>query len=231
MARGYANAMSSAASSVTTAAPNLLIDAWWPRTRTQNLKVATFARNAVAITSVTLLTAICAQIVVPLPGTPVPFTMQTFAVLVGAAAIGPWRAMTSMILYLAIGALGAPVFSDGGSGAAKIFSATGGYLVGFIAAGFVVGWLAQKGESKKWFSAALAFLAGSLVIYAFGVTGLVLFAGMSPLEAISKGMLPFIAGDVVKAIAAGVVLPTAWRLTNMVDQHANNDSLKKQKKK
>jgi biotin transport system substrate-specific component len=65
------------------------------------------------------------------------------------------------------------------------------------------------------------------VIYLFGVTGLVLFAGMTPFEAISKGMLPFVAGDVIKAIAAGVVLPTAWRLTKKVDQRTNNDSAKK----
>jgi len=206
------------ANAASATSPTLLIDAWWPEpTHAQKARLATFARNAVAITSVTALTALCAQIVIPLPGTPVPFTMQTFAVLVGAAAIGPWRAMTSMILYLLIGALGAPVFSDGGSGVARIFSATGGYLIGFVAAAIVVGWLAQRGDSKKWFSAALAFLAGSLVIYLFGVTGLVLFTGMSPVEAISKGMLPFLAGDVVKAIAAGVVLPTAWRLTRAGD--------------
>jgi biotin transport system substrate-specific component len=216
------------ANAATAQPPNLLIDAWWPRpTNAQRARVASIARNATAIASVTALTAVCAQIVIPLPGTPVPFTMQTFAVLVGAAAIGPWRAMTSMILYLLVGALGAPVFSDGGSGVARIFSATGGYLIGFIAAAIVVGWLAQRGDSKKWFSAALAFLVGSLVIYLFGVTGLVLFAGMSPLEAISKGMLPFIAGDVIKAIAAGVVLPTAWRLTKKVNQRTNNDSAKK----
>lgn len=203
-----------AAGGALTPSPNLLLDAWWPKpTAAQKSRAISVVRNAVAIVAVTALTAICAQIVIPIPGTPVPFTMQTFAVLVGAAAIGPCRGVMSMALYLAIGALGAPVFSDGGSGVARIFSATGGYLIGFIAAAWVVGYLAQRGESKKWFSAALAFLAGSLIIYAFGVSGLVLFAGMTPAEAISKGMLPFIAGDVIKAAAAGVTLPLAWRLT------------------
>jgi biotin transport system substrate-specific component len=205
---------SAAAGGALTPSPNLLLDAWWPKpTAAQKSHATSVVRNAVAIVAVTALTAICAQIVIPIPGTPVPFTMQIFAVLVGAAAIGPWRGVMSMALYLAIGALGAPIFSDGGSGVARIFSATGGYLIGFIAAAWVVGYLAQRGESKKWFSAALAFLVGSLIIYAFGVSGLVLFAGMTPAEAISKGMLPFIAGDVIKAAAAGVTLPLAWRLT------------------
>jgi biotin transport system substrate-specific component len=206
--------VSATAGGALTPSPNLLLDAWWPKpTAAQKTRAASVARNAVAILAVVALIAICAQIAIPIPGTPVPFTMQTFAVLVGAAAVGPWRAMTSMVLYLAIGALGAPVFSDGGSGFARIFSVTGGYLIGFFVAAWVVGYLAQRGESKKWFSAALAFLAGSLVIYAFGVSGLILFAGMTPAAAISDGMLPFIAGDVVKAVAAGITLPLAWRLT------------------
>lgn len=198
-----------------TPSPNLLLDAWWPApSPAKTARLGVFVRNATAVVGLTALTALCAQIVVPIPGTPVPFTMQTFAVLVGAAAIGPMRAATSMILYLLIGALGAPVFSDGGSGLARIFSATGGYLIGFVAAALVVGWLAQRGDTKKWFNAAFAFLVGSFVIYLFGVSGLVLFAGMTPLEAISKGMLPFVAGDVIKAVAAGVFLPLAWRFSD-----------------
>ena len=155
-----------------------------------------------------LLTALSAQIQVPMY--PVPMTLQTLAVLLIAAALGPWRAITSMGLYLAMGAAGLPVFA-----AAKSLTAvmpTAGYLVGFIAAGALVGYLANRGLSKSGLGVSFSCALGSAVIYIFGAGWLVVGLGMTPAAAIAAGVLPFLIGDLVKAIAAAALLPLAWKL-------------------
>lgn len=155
-----------------------------------------------------LLTAVAAQIQIPMY--PVPMTLQTFAVLLIAAALGPLRAVSSMGLYLAMGAAGLPVFA-----AAKSLSAvwpTAGYLLGFLVAGVVVGFLATRGFSSTPVRVAFSFAAGSALIYLFGAGWLVIGLGLSVPAAIAAGIAPFIIGDVVKAIAAAALLPAAWKL-------------------
>src|SRR5690606_9926368 len=101
-------------------------------------------------------TALAAQVVIPVPGSPVPVTLQTFAVLVTAAALGSARGALAQLVYLAAGVVGMPVFADGKGGFDAVFGATGGYLLGFVLAAYVVGWLSQRGADRKVASTALA---------------------------------------------------------------------------
>jgi len=165
------------------------------------------ANDITLVISGAVLTALAAQVVIPMQ--PVPMTLQTFAVLLIAAALGPVRAVSSMGLYLAMGAAGLPVFA-----AAKSLGAvlpTIGYLIGFIVAGLVVGALATRGFSSTPTKVAFSFALGSIVIYALGAGWLVIGLGMSPSAAIAAGVLPFLIGDAVKAIAAAALLPLAWK--------------------
>lgn len=165
------------------------------------------ANDITLVISGAILTTLAAQVVVPMY--PVPMTLQTFAVLLIAAALGPWRALSSMGLYFAMGAAGLPVFA-----AAKSLSAvmpTAGYLVGFMVAGVLVGFMATRGFSSTPARVALSFAAGSLVIYLLGAGWLVVGLGLTPEAAIAAGVLPFIVGDVVKAAAAAALLPIAWK--------------------
>ena len=163
-----------------------------------------------------LLTAAAAQFSIPIPGTPVPITGQTFAVLLSGAALGSWAGAGSQAIYWAMGAAGLPFYAEASGGWASATGATAGYLVGFIVAAWVVGFLAERGQDRRVWSAIPAFLAGNAVIYLFGVTWLLVgvdaISTMS--EAIAAGFAPFVVGDVVKILAAGVLLPLAWRLVD-----------------
>ncbi len=170
------------------------------------------ARDGILVIAGALVVAGSAQVVIPLPFTPVPITGSTFGVLLAAAALGPVRGPAAMILYALLGIGGLPFFQGGNSGLTYAFGATGGYLLGFIAAAAVVGFLARRGLDRRADSTALAFVAGSLVIYAFGVPWLAVVLGISLPEAIGLGMAPFLIGDAVKAVVAAAVLPLAWRL-------------------
>jgi biotin transport system substrate-specific component len=137
-------------------------------------------------------------------------TLQTFAVLLVAASLGAGRASLSMTLYLAMGAIGLPVFAG-----AKTLTGvlpTAGYLVGFVAAAAIVGYLASKGFSKSPLKLAFSFALGSTVIYALGASGLMLSLGLTLEQALVAGVLPFLLGDVVKAVLAAAALPLAWKL-------------------
>ena len=160
------------------------------------------------ITAGAALTAVAAQIQIPM--FPVPMTLQTFAVLLVAASLGAGRASLSMTLYLAMGAIGLPVFAG-----AKTLTGvlpTAGYLVGFVAAAAIVGYLASKGFSKNPVKLAFSFALGSTVIYALGASGLMLSLGSTLEQALVAGVLPFLLGDVVKAVLAAAALPLAWKL-------------------
>jgi biotin transport system substrate-specific component len=163
------------------------------------------------------LTALSAQWRFHLPFTPVPITGQTLVVLLTGASLG-WRlGATGQALYLAAGIAGAPVFSDGGSGWSVIVGPTGGYLLGFLAAAAVVGWMAERGHDRKFWTMVGAFAAGSVVIYSFGLVGLMSATGWGVSEAFARGVTPFLVGDLVKALAAGVLLPGAWRFLGSHD--------------
>jgi len=158
------------------------------------------------------LTALAAQWRIHLPFTPVPITGQTFAVLLTGAGLGWKLGASGQLLYVAVGALGAPVFSDASGGFDVILGATGGYLVGFVFAAGVVGWMAEHRQDRTFATMFTAFILGSAMIYVFGVTGLTMSVGMSLTGAVEAGVVPFLLGDLIKAAGAGILLPGAWKL-------------------
>ena len=168
------------------------------------------ARDLLLVVGGSLLVAGMAQVRIPLPFTPVPITGQTFAVLLVGAALGSRRGVASLMLYLVMGLIGLPVYAGGASGLATLIGPTGGYLLGFILAAALVGALAARGMDRRIPSAFLAFLAGELIIYFCGVAWLSMFLGFQ--GAILAGLLPFLVGDALKLVAAGLALPAAWKL-------------------
>ncbi len=154
-----------------------------------------------------LLIAVCAQIAI---GYPVPITGQTFAVLMIAALLGSLRGTACLLAYLAEGAVGLPVFAQGKAGLVAFAGPTGGYLVGFVVAAFVVGLLAERGWDRKFRTTVLAMVIGNVIIYAFGLTWLSLLVGAK--SALAGGLYPFIPGDMLKIVLAAALLPSTWRL-------------------
>ncbi len=166
--------------------------------------------NAALIIAASLFIAAMAHVRLPLPFTPVPITGQTFAVLLVGAALGSRRGAAAVLAYLTEGALGLPVFASG-AGLAYLLGPTGGYLFGFLAAAWLSGLLAERGHDRRAATAWLGFLLGEAAIYALGVPWLAHFVGFP--HAITMGLLPFLLGDFLKALAAGLLLPAAWRFT------------------
>jgi biotin transport system substrate-specific component len=158
-----------------------------------------------------LFIALCARTTIPLPFSPVPITGQTLAVLLIGALLGSRRGSLCLLAYLVEGVVGLPVFATGGAvGLARLAGPTGGYLVGFVAAAYVTGLLAERGWDRKAGTTLLAMLLGNAVIYAFGLPWLALLVGSQ--NALALGLYPFIAGDLVKAALATALLPTGWKL-------------------
>jgi biotin transport system substrate-specific component len=167
-------------------------------------------RDILLVVGGSLCVAGMAQIRIPLPFTPVPITGQTFAVLLVGAMLGARRGAASLVLYVMMGLFGLPFFAGGTSGMAYLLGPTGGYLIGFVAAAWLVGLLAARGLDRRIPSALLAFLAGEIVIYLCGVGWLSVFLGIP--HAITAGLLPFLLGDAIKLAAAGLVLPATWMM-------------------
>lgn len=155
-----------------------------------------------------VLTAIAAQVQIPMY--PVPMTLQTLAVLLIAAALGPLRAFSSMSLYVAMGAAGLPVFA-GAKSLTQVLP-TAGYLLGFAVAAVVVGLIAQRGFAKKPLTVAISYAMGSVIIYFFGAGWLMLGLGLTFEQAFLAGIAPFLIGDAIKASFAAALLPAAWKL-------------------
>lgn len=160
--------------------------------------------TALALVAVVALT-LSAQVIIPLPFTPVPITGQTFAVLLIAAAYGARRGLASVALYLLAGVAGLPVF------AVVPGIATYGYLAGFALAAVVVGWLADRGWARTLPTSVAAMLAGEVAIYVCGMLWLARFVGWQ--QVIAFGLTPFLVGDAFKLVAAALVLPAAWYAT------------------
>jgi biotin transport system substrate-specific component len=167
-------------------------------------------RDILLVIAGSLCVAGMAQVRIPLPFTPVPITGQTFAVLLVGASLGSRRGAASLVLYLLLGMLGLPFFAGGASGLPALLGPTGGYLVGFIVAATLVGSLAARGLDRCVLGALLAFLAGEIVIYFFGIAWLGVTLGIK--QAFMAGCLPFLIGDAIKLVAAGFVLPAAWAM-------------------
>ena len=168
-------------------------------------------RDAVLVVSGAALTGLCAQLSIHTPLSPVPFTLQTFAVLLTGAALGAHRGALGQMLYVALG-LALPFYSDGASGPDVLFGVTGGYLFGFILAGYAVGRLAELRQDRTFTRAFPAFCVGQLIIFGIGVPWLAISANMTPSEAIAAGFTPFILGGILKSALAGLMLPAAWKL-------------------
>lgn len=166
-------------------------------------------QNTVLVVLASLLTAAAAQAEFRLPGSLVPITGQTFAVLLAGAALGPRRAAAAMVLYLTEGALGLPFFAGGAAGAHVFVGPSGGYLLAFPLAAFVTGWLAARAWDRKPITMFAAMLLGSTVILGLGAMQLSRFVPHG--AAFTSGVLPFIGGDVIKAALAAGLFPAAWK--------------------
>ncbi|MBO0913095.1 biotin transporter BioY [Streptomyces sp. NBC_01260] len=155
------------------------------------------------------LTGIAAQIAVPVPGSPVPVTGQTFAALLVGTALGARRGFLALAVYALVGMAGMPWFSAGSSGAG---GASFGYVLGMLLAATVVGGLARRGGDRSVLRTAGTMVLGSALIYAVGVPYLALSTGMSASAAIAAGLTPFLLGDALKAALAMGALPASWKL-------------------
>jgi len=170
-----------------------------------------WARGCAFALAFSLLTALAAQVAVPLPFTPVPVTMQTFAVLLTGALLGSRLGALAMLLYLIEGASGLPFFASGAGGAHYLFlSPSSGYLISFPVAAFIVGFLTERGWDRRFLTAAAAMFIGSAVILLVGWAWLARFAGVA--QAFVLGVAPFLIGDVIKIALAAAVLPSGWAI-------------------
>ena len=159
------------------------------------------------IVGFSLLTALLAQVEIRLPYTPVPLTGQTFAVLLSGAVLGSRRAFLSQLLYLAEGAAGMPVFSGGGATIVKLLGPTGGYLWSFPLAAGLLGWLVERGVSRKTWKLAASLVIADVLILASGASWLRFFYGTPLRQAWLLGFYPFLIGDMLKIVLVGASLP------------------------
>jgi len=162
----------------------------------------TLARNSAVVVSASLLVALCAHITLPLPFTPVPLTLQNFAVLLVGLVLGSRRGFAALALYLAEGAMGLPFFNPAGpGGVAQLLGPTGGYLLAYPAVAFIAGWLWERG--RRGFAGALvASVAAEVVLFAGGVSWLMLIAHARFAQAAAFGLYPFVFAEVIKVMAA-----------------------------
>ncbi|ADB48580.1 biotin transporter BioY [Conexibacter woesei] len=164
-----------------------------------------------------LFTALLAQVAIPVPPSPVPVTGQTLAVGLVGATLGARRGTAAMLLYALLG-LFLPVYAEGNSGWDVITGASGGYIIGFIFATGVVGYLAERGADRKAVTAFLSFVAAQLIVFAFGLVGLKLAVGQDWSWTVHNGFAIFIVGGVIKAIVGAAVLPSAWKLVRRFER-------------
>lgn len=154
------------------------------------------------------LTALGAQLAVYLPFSPVPITVQTLIVLLAGVLLGSKRGALSQLSYLAMGAGGLPVFAAGHSGPAYILGPTGGYLIGFVAAAFLTGFLAERGWDRNIVTCVIALALGSATYFALGCAWLSIY--LPAKSVLSAGLYPFIIGDALKIGLAATLLPAGW---------------------
>lgn len=171
-----------------------------------NIRIMTLVGLMVAVCG------ICAQIAIPLPFSPVPLTLQTLAIMVAAMMLGPRWGTLVMLVYVAAGSVGIPVFAQAKAGIGALAGATGGFIWGFIPGAFVMGILA--GETKKdlkFIKAIVAALAGLAIIYSCGVIQLSIVAGLSIGQAILVGALPYLPLEAVKILLAAKIVSAVRR--------------------
>jgi len=186
-----------------------LIDLVLPRIESKNLALA---KDIVLVLSSAILTGISAKLKIEIGA--VPITMQTFTVLLSGAILGSKRGVASQLTYLLMGLTGVSWFSRGG-GIQYILSPTFGYIIGFVFAAYFVGWLCEKGFDRKIKTAILAMLFGNILIYISGLFWLARFIGFG--KVLAAGLYPFIIGDLLKILLAGLVLPMGWKLIKKIE--------------
>jgi biotin transport system substrate-specific component len=181
-------------------------------TRHRPLADALLPHTAVVSTALVLggalLTAGAAQVSVPL--WPVPITGQTLAVLLVGSALGARRGAMSMLVYALLGVVGLPVFADGSSGAGVLVGPSGGYIVGFIAAAALVGWVAERFGDHPLQNAVLSFTLGTVVTFAAGMGWLAVSLGLDLQQTLEDGLYPFVIGGTVKALVGASVISLGW---------------------
>jgi biotin transport system substrate-specific component len=175
-------------------------------------------RDAVLVIGFAAFTGLAAQIAVKLPFTPVPITGQTFAVLLGGAALGWRRGLAGMLLYLAVGLTPwVPWFAEGKGGTDVLQAPSFGYIIGFLLAAALVGWLAGRGWDRTPPRTVLTMIAGNLVIYAIGLPWLMATVDVGLAKGLELGVTPFLAGDALKILLAAGLLPATWALVGRED--------------
>jgi len=163
--------------------------------------------DAALVAGFSLLIALSAQVAIPLPFTPVPVTLQTFAVILAGCLLGSGRGAFAALLYLAEGSAGLPFFSGGTAGLAHLVGPTGGYLVGCVAAAFVAGLLCERGLARGWAGRLAALVIADLTVFVFGVAWLGAVTGLD--KAVVLGFVPFVVGDALKIAVAWCLLEGA----------------------
>jgi biotin transport system substrate-specific component len=171
-------------------------------------RLSSRVRHVTLVAIGALVVALCAQVYIPTQ--PVPFTGQTFGVLVVGGALGFRRGLLALALYVAVGLAGVPIYAEGRSGLAVIQGVTGGYIIGFVVAAAVVGRLAELGWDRRLVGAIVAMLIGTALIYAIGVPWLKLTTGMPWTDAVAAGLTPFLVWDAAKIAVAAAIFPLGW---------------------
>lgn len=171
------------------------------------------AASVAATLAFTGLTALAAQFSFRIPPIEVPFTLQTGVVLLAGGVLGAQRGLASQLLYVLLGAIGLPIFAEAKGGLDQLGGATAGYLIGFIVSAYLVGKLAEHRHGRQFVTGVGAFTVGSLIIYVFGVLGLMSNLDLTFGQAVINGVVPFVFWDILKALVAGGVLAGAWKLS------------------
>lgn len=171
-------------------------------------------RDVALVLGGSVFIGLLAQFAIPLPNTPVPLTLGTFAVLLTGAALGPVRGLLSVGLYMVAGMAGMPWFAERASGWGF---PSFGYIIGFVLAGALVGWLAQRGADRTPVRTAGTMVLGNLVIYAVGLPYLMVATGMDLSAGLAAGVTPFLVGDAIKIVVAAGLLPGAWMLVQRIE--------------
>ncbi|MHB1594005.1 MAG: biotin transporter BioY [Streptosporangiaceae bacterium] len=179
-----------------------------------DLLPGTLVRDVLLVVGAAGFVGVLAQISIHLSFTPVPITGQTLGVLLAGTALGWKRGVTAMVLYGVAGLAGIPWFAGDSSG---YVGASFGYIIGFVLCAALCGYLAERGADRAVLKSVPAMLAGEIVLYGAGVLWLGAYLHVGLAKAIALGLTPFLAGDVIKAAAAAVLLPGAWRLVRRAD--------------
>lgn len=180
----------------------------------------TLVRDSALVLGGAAVITLSTLIIVPLPFTPVPITLATLGVMAAGAALGPARGVLSALVYLLAGAVGAPIFSNGQSG---VLLPTFGYIVGYVVAAFIAGQLARRRADRKPISTFGLAALSTLVLYVCGAPWLAFSLGIDLPQAVMLGVVPFLVGDALKALALTLVLPSAWAWMTRLEKRRTAD--------